>query len=51
LDQKVSGWFGGIAERLTRVAFPPVDRVDLRYSLSIMRNVITLCLCLSLGAG
>ena len=45
MDQKVSGWFGWVCERPTRALFPPADRVGLRYSLSITRNVVTSCLC------
>ena len=45
MDQKVSGWFGGLAERPTRATLPPADRVDLRYLLSDTRNVVTSCLC------
>jgi hypothetical protein len=41
LDQKVGGWFGGIAERPTRAVFPPADRVGLRYLLSDTWNVVT----------
>jgi hypothetical protein len=41
LDQKVSGWVGWICERPTRAAFPPADRVGLRYLLSDTRNVVT----------
>jgi len=26
LNQKVSGWFGGLGERSTRVASPPVEQ-------------------------
>jgi hypothetical protein len=44
LNQKVSGWFGTIAEGPTRTILPPVDRMGLRYSLSITRNVVTSCL-------
>jgi hypothetical protein len=43
LNQKVGGWFGGIAERPTRATFPPADRVDLRYSWSDTWNVVTSC--------
>jgi hypothetical protein len=43
LNQKVSGWFGGIFGRPTRAIFPPAERVDLRYSLSNTRNVVAPC--------
>ena len=49
MDQKVRGWFGWLCERPTRALSPPADRVDLRYSLSIMWNVVTSCLRLSWG--
>jgi len=39
LDQKVRGWFGPLQQGSTRTSIPPVDRVDLRYSLSNTRNV------------
>ena len=44
MNQKVSGWFGGVAERPTRATPPPAERVGLRYLLSDMRNVVTSCL-------
>ena len=44
MNQKVSGWFGGIAERPTRATSPPAERVELRYLLSDTRNLVTPCL-------
>ncbi|MBW1694620.1 MAG: hypothetical protein JRJ41_10780 [Deltaproteobacteria bacterium] len=44
MNQKVSGWLGGVAERPTRALFPSADRVGLRYLLSNTWNVVTSCL-------
>jgi len=40
----VSGWFGWVAERPTRAELPSAEKVDLRYLLSDMWNVVTPCL-------
>ena len=47
----VSGWFGWITEPPTRATLPPEDRVDLRYLLSGMWNVVTSYLRLICQAG